>query len=37
MNEVTLIDTKCELTLGPSDKLALARDIIREVSKRLSN
>jgi phosphopantothenoylcysteine decarboxylase/phosphopantothenate--cysteine ligase len=36
INKVTLIDAKSELTLGPSDKLVLARDIIREVSKRLS-
>jgi phosphopantothenoylcysteine decarboxylase/phosphopantothenate--cysteine ligase len=36
-NQVTLIDSQGELNLGPSDKLALARDIIFQVAQRLSN
>jgi phosphopantothenoylcysteine decarboxylase/phosphopantothenate--cysteine ligase len=36
INQVTLIDSHGELSLGPSDKLALARDIIFQVAHRLS-
>jgi phosphopantothenoylcysteine decarboxylase/phosphopantothenate--cysteine ligase len=36
INQVTLIDSQGELSLGPSDKLALARDIIFQVAQRLS-
>jgi phosphopantothenoylcysteine decarboxylase / phosphopantothenate---cysteine ligase len=35
-NQVTLIDHKSTLALGPLDKISLAREIISEVAKRLS-
>ncbi len=35
-NQVTLIDAQGEVSLGPANKLALARDIIFQVSQRLS-
>ena len=34
-NQITLIDAQGETHIGPADKLSLARDVIREVSKRL--
>jgi phosphopantothenoylcysteine decarboxylase/phosphopantothenate--cysteine ligase len=34
-NQITLIDAAGETHLGPADKLSLARDLIREVSKRV--
>jgi len=34
-NQVTLIDAQGETHIGPANKLSLARDLIREVSKRL--
>ena len=34
-NQITLIDAQGESHFGPADKISLARDVIREVSKRL--
>ncbi len=36
INQVTLIDARCAVELGPADKLSLARDIIHAVAQRLT-
>ena len=35
-NQVTLIDENSSVSMGPSDKLSLARNIVQEVAKRLT-